>query len=235
MQTRVGCLHSSEDEETDVVQTHRTTKQTRQLSRADVNHTSTNKRRNSALESNSSDNGYSESEVTPVKKRSRQSVLVVTSSDDDESEEVTSNENITDHMVDSGIDNTRFEDSKTNTTGDLANMKLGSTDHVSGPDSVASNDICHSASSDAESDDSRVHVSVLRNSRRSDILTDDSDSQLEVTSSSLERAAEGDTLCGSGEEGRRKASERVQTLAERKQHRQSVITAYRLQRMKHLK
>ena len=197
---------------------------------------STNKRRNLALESDSSDNGNSETEeATPVKKRSRRSVLVVTSSDDDDSEEVTSNKNTTDHLVDSGIDSTRCEDSKTNTTGDLANMKLGSTDHVSGPDSVMSNNTCHSANSDAESDDSCVRVSARRKSRRSDVLTDDSDSQFEVSSSSLGRAVEEDSLCGSGEEGMRKASERIQTLAERKRHRQSVMTAYRLQRTKHLK
>lgn len=242
-QTRVSCPHSSSSEETDIVQTHRATKQTQPQSRTDVSHRWTNKRRNSALESDSSDNGNSETEeATPLKKRSRGSVLLITSSDEDESEEVISGKNITDHLVDSGVDSAWFEDSKTNTTGDLANVKLGSADrvpdHVSGPDSFMSHDMYHSASNDTESDGSSLRVSARRKShshRRNNILTDDSDSQLEVSPSSLGNAAEEETISESSEKGRRTSSERVQTLGKRKRHRQSAITAYRQQRMKHLK
>ena len=168
------------------------------------------KRRNSALETDSSSTENSEAEnVTPVGKRFRGSVLLVTSSDEEESQtgKVVSNEST---VVDSGIGSTRFEDGKTNTTADFASIALDTN-------RVTINDA--SCSDDMDSDTGSLHVSVEQDSGN-------------VTGKCVASGKDGGS---EGEAGRRGTSERVQTLAGRKAHRRNVIMTYRQERLRRLK
>lgn len=243
LQTQLNSIQSSSSEEQEEeTEDYRLERGNTQAERDKVGNCWTNKRRNSALENESTSSRNSETEATLIKKkRFRGSVLLVTSSDEEESQRG--------EVVDSGIDSTKLENSKTNTTADLANMMFGSTGHDTAHASVASSDmshqrdVCHSGDSDVESDASSVCKLARQNSHshnRNNISTDDSDTQLDASHSSPGKGSEKPVMLGNngssdGEEGRGKTSERVHALAERKQHRQSVIMAYKQQRMRRIK
>ena len=244
LQTQLNSIQSSSSEEQEEeTEDYKLERGNTQAERDKVGNCWTNKRRNSALENESTSGRNSETgEATLIKKkRFRGSVLLVTSSDEEESQRG--------EVVDSGIDSTKLENSKTNTTADLANMMFGSTGHDTAHASVTSSDmshqrdVCHSGDSDMESDASSVCKLARQNSHshnRNNISTDDSDNQLDASHSSLGKGNEKPVMLGNnrssdGEEGRGKTSERVHTLVERKQHRQSVIMAYKQQRMRRIK
>ena len=207
---RIGTSSSSpEDDQKTPERTHRYRTKHTQADQIVKCNTRKKKRRNSALETDSSSTENSEAEnATPVGKRFRGSVLLVTSSDEEESQtvKVVSNEST---VVDSGIGSTRFEDGKTNTTADFASIALDN-DRLTGNDA--------SCSDDMDSDTGSLHVSVGQDSGN-------------VTGKCVASGKDG----GSEGEGRRGTSERVQTLAGRKQHRRNVIMTYRQERLRRLK
>ena len=207
---RIGTSSSSsEDDQKTPERTHRHRTTHTQADQVVKCNTRKKKRRNSALETDSSSTEkISEAEnATPVGKRFRGSVLLVTSTDEEASQtgKAVSNE-IT--PVDSGIGSTRFEDGKTNTTADFASIALDN-DRVTGN--------AASCSDDTDSDTGSLHVGQ------------DSGN---VTGKCVASGKDGGS---EGEEGRRGTSERVQTLAGRKEHRRNVIMTYRQERLRRLK
>ena len=139
--------------------------------------------------------------------------MLVTSSDGEESQtgKVVLNESAAECLVDSGIGSTRFEDGKTNTTADFASIALDN-DHVTGNDA--------SCSDDMDPDTGSLHVSVGRDSGN-------------VTGKYVASGIDGSSE--EEGEGRRGTSERVRTLAGRKEHRRNVIMTYRQERLRRLK